>query len=111
MRDLQPFIKNISCGKCLVSPAKEEVEAVSTCPSSASAEEGYVCSTPRQSESSDGSHLKFNKVVKKKKDLFIPSTREKILNLINSQIQFLKPFCKTDLRQLQKLIAVNGTYS
>lgn len=67
MRDLQPFIKNISCGKCLVSPAKEEVEAVSTCPSSASAKEGYVCSTPRQSESSDGSHLKFNKVVKKKK--------------------------------------------
>lgn len=66
MRDLQPFIKHISCGKYSVSPAEEGVEAVSTCPSSANSEEGYVCSMPRQSESSDGNHLpKFNKVVKK----------------------------------------------
>lgn len=63
VRNLQPFTKNIRCGKCLVSPATQGAEAVGSCPSSASSV--AVCA-PSQSERAEGSRLKSNKVLKKK---------------------------------------------
>lgn len=63
MRDLQPFTMSIRCGQCVVSPAKQGVVVVCSCPSAAS---WVAVCAPSQSESSGGSHLKSKKVLKKR---------------------------------------------